>query len=70
MISEGEYRGIQFLTLELGDGMARWTFYPKLRQGKAQRGVVRGRRDIADATCKNAIDAWLDDKILGDGAVK
>jgi hypothetical protein len=53
------HRGIEFGVYDEGNGICDWAYYPKIGQGVAERGQVKGNREAAIATCKAAIDEWL-----------
>jgi hypothetical protein len=53
------YRGIEFGVHDEGQGIWRWAYYPKIGEGIAKRGQVKGTRETAIAACKGAIDEWL-----------
>jgi hypothetical protein len=57
------HRGIQFDVRSIGDGELEWAFYPKHQSGiPAQRGRVNGTRAQAEAACRAAMDAALDER--------
>jgi hypothetical protein len=53
------HRGIEFGIFEKSPGEWEWTYHPKIGQGVATRGDVKGDRQAAIAACKTAIDNWL-----------
>jgi len=53
------YRGIEFGVQDEGQGVWRWTYYPKIGAGIAKTTQVNGTRETAIAACKAAIDDWL-----------
>jgi hypothetical protein len=53
------YRDIEFGIDSEGPGEWLWHYHPKIGQGIAQRGRIKGTREQAIAECKAAIDRWL-----------
>jgi hypothetical protein len=53
------YRGIEFGVDPVAPGEWLWHCHPKIRQGVAQRGRIKGTREEAIAECKAAVDRWL-----------
>jgi hypothetical protein len=56
------HREIAFGVFDEGNGVWDWAYYPKIREGVATRGQVKGNRETAIAACKAAIDEWLGPK--------
>jgi hypothetical protein len=56
------YRGVEYGIHDEGQGIWHWAYYPKIGEGLAARGRVKGNRETAIAACKAAIDEWLGPK--------
>jgi hypothetical protein len=56
------YRGVEYGIHDEGQGLWQWAYYPKIGEGVATRGQVKGDRETATAACKAAIDEWLGPK--------
>jgi hypothetical protein len=56
------YRGIEYSINEEKAGEWEWKYYPKVGEGVATGGRVKGTRETAVAACKAAIDQWLGPK--------
>jgi hypothetical protein len=53
------YRGIQFGVHRAGENDWRWAYYPTAGTVVAERGKVKGTREMAVKACKAAIDKLL-----------
>ncbi len=53
------HRGIEFGVNDNRDGTWLWAYYPKIGQGVAERGTIKGSRQDAIVAANAAIDRWL-----------
>jgi len=52
------YRGVEYSVHEKAPGEWEWKYYPKVEDGDAKGGTVKGDRDAALKAVKAAIDEW------------